>query len=265
MSMEVVVAGRPALVHTGGVELDPRLPALVLVHGAGMDHTVWHHQTRALAHRGLAAVAPDLPGHGRSPGAAPGSIEEMAEWLLELMDALGIERADLAGHSMGSLVALEAAATAPVRVDRLVLVGTSGQMGVHPDLLAAAEEDLPLAARLIAGWSFGGRGRMGGHPLPGTWLRGAGIRLVEASPPGTLAAGLRACAAYPGLDRAASVEVPSLVIAGSADRMTPPDAAGRLAGSLAAGRLEIVEGAGHLAMAEQPERVTALMRGFLGA
>lgn len=263
--MRIDVGGRQAFVHTGGVEVDPGLPAVVLVHGAGMDHTAWHHQTRALAHRGLAALAPDLPGHGRSPGPAPTSIDEMAGWVVDLLDAMGIERAALAGHSMGSLVALEAAASAPDRVERLVLVGSSGEMGVHPDLLAAAEQDLPLAARLIAGWSFGGRGRMGGHPLPGTWLRGSGIRLVEASPPGTLAAGLRACAAYPGLERAGAVAAPSLVIAGSADRMTPPDAAGRLARALPAGRLEIIEGAGHLTMAERPERVTALMGDFLGA
>jgi pimeloyl-ACP methyl ester carboxylesterase len=261
--MEVTVDGRRAFLYTGGVDLDRGRPAIVLVHGAGMDHTAWHNQTRSLAHTGLAAVAPDLPGHGRSEGPAPTTVEEMAVWTVALLDVLGLERTSLAGHSMGSLVALEVAATHPERVERLVLTGASGAMGVHPDLLAAADDDLALAARFISGWSFGGRGRMGGHPRSGTWLRGAGIHLVEASPPGTLAAGLRACLAYPGLERAALVEAPALVIAGTADRMTPPEASARLAATLPGGRLVELEGAGHLAMAERPREVLHLIRELL--
>lgn len=262
--MELEVGGRRAFLHTGGIEFDPSRPVVVLVHGAGMDHVVWRDQTRSLAHEGVAAVAPDLPGHGRSEGPVHTSIEEMAGWVVDLMDALGVERAGLAGHSMGSLVAVETAAAHPERVDRLILAGASGEMGVHPDLLAAAEDDLPLAARLIAGWSFGGHGRMGGHPRSGTWLRAGAIRLVEASPPGTLAAGLRACAAYPGLERASEVAAPTLVIAGEVDRMTPLPAGAKLAEALPEGRLEVVEGAGHMLMAEHPGEVLALMRDVLG-
>ncbi|MFO7547661.1 MAG: alpha/beta fold hydrolase [Acidimicrobiia bacterium] len=261
--MDVSVDGRRAFLHTGGVELTPWRPAILLIHGAGMDHTAWHHQTRALAHAGLAAIAPDLPGHGRSAGPVAASVEEMAAWVVALLDALGIERSSIAGHSMGSLVALETAAAHPERCNRLVLTGTTGAMGVHPDLLAAADRDLALAARFIAGWSFGGRGRMGGHPRSGTWLPGAARHLVAVSPPGALAAGLRACVAYPGLERAASVTAPALVISGTADRMTPPETSARLAGVLESGRLEVLEGAGHLAMAERPREVLQLMREFL--
>jgi pimeloyl-ACP methyl ester carboxylesterase len=261
--MEVTVDGRQVFVYTGGIELDRGRPAIVLIHGAGMDHTVWHNQTRSLAHTGLAAVAPDLPGHGRSEGAAPTSVEAMAAWTVAFLDVLGLQRTSLAGHSMGALVALEVAAAHPERVERIVLIGASGAMGVHPDLLAAAEDDLALAARFVSGWSFGGRGRMGGHPRSGTWLRAAATRLVEASPPGTLAAGLRACLAYPGLERAVSVAAPTLVIAGTVDRMTPPEASARLAATLPDARLVELEGAGHLAMAERPREVLHLIREFL--
>jgi pimeloyl-ACP methyl ester carboxylesterase len=261
--MEVTVDGRRAFLYTGGIDLDRGRPAIVLIHGAGMDHTVWHNQTRSLAHTGLAAVAPDLPGHGRSEGPAPTSVEAMAAWTVALLDVLGLQRTSLAGHSMGSLVALEVAAAHPERVERLVLTGASGAMGVHPDLLAAAEDDLALAARFVSGWSFGGRGRMGGHPRSGTWLRGAGTRLVEASPLAPSPPGCGPASPTRGWSGPPSVEAPTLVIAGTVDRMTPPEASARLAATLPDARLVELEGAGHLAMAERPREVLHLIREFL--
>src|SRR3546814_7797116 len=108
--MDFSVDGRAVFAHTGGQPFDRDLPVLVLVHGAGMDHTHWGLQTRYFAHHGYAVLAPDLPGHGRSQGPAPDSIEAYADWLLRLLDAGGTRRAALAGHSMGSLIALAAAA-----------------------------------------------------------------------------------------------------------------------------------------------------------
>ena len=103
-----------------------------------MDHIVWALQARSLAHRGRAVLALDLPGHGRSAGPALTSIAEMAAWLIRFLDAAGIAQAALCGHSMGALIALAAAASAPDRVRRLALLGVAARMPVHPDLLAAA-------------------------------------------------------------------------------------------------------------------------------
>ena len=107
--MRIEVDGVPAYAYTGGCAFDPRQPVAVFVHGAQHDHSVWILQSRYLAHHGWSVLAFDLPGHGRSAGMPLASVEAMAAWLLAALDAAGVDRAALAGHSMGSLIALEAA------------------------------------------------------------------------------------------------------------------------------------------------------------
>ncbi len=133
--MRLTVDGRSVLIS--GVRTGR--PVVVFLHGAGMDRSIWASQTRAFGGRGWDALAVDLPGHGGSAGPALGDIGAMADWTLALLTAAGSERAALVGHSMGALIALEAAARAPERVTRLALVGVAAKMPVHPDLLAAAE------------------------------------------------------------------------------------------------------------------------------
>src|SRR5437868_8841070 len=98
---------------------DAALPTIVFIHGAQNDHSVWALQTRYFAHHGFGVLAVDLPGHGRSKGAPLTSVEAMADWLLALLDTAGAGQAMLVGHSMGSLIALEAAHRAPQRVSRI--------------------------------------------------------------------------------------------------------------------------------------------------
>src|SRR3954447_15078500 len=113
--MELTVAGHTVFAATGGRDLDRNAPLIVLIHGAGMDHSVWSLQARYLAHHGRAVLAVDLPGHGRSGGAALGSIAELADWVPALLDAAGVKQAALVGHSMGAITALEAAGRHPDR------------------------------------------------------------------------------------------------------------------------------------------------------
>jgi len=142
--MKLVVDGREAYAYTGGKPFDPALPCVVFVHGALNDHSVWTLLARWFAHHGHSVLALDLPGHSRSEGPALASVEEMALWLLRVLDAAGVAQAALVGHSMGSLVALEAAARAPGRITRLVMVGTAYPMKVSDALLGTARER-PLA------------------------------------------------------------------------------------------------------------------------
>lgn len=165
--MKLQVDGRKAFAATGGRPFDPANPAVVFVHGAGMDHTVWTLQTRYFAHHGRSVLAVDLPGHGRSEGPPPGSIEGYAEWMARLIEAAGVARAALAGHSMGALIALEAAARAPERVSTLALLGVAARMPVHPDLLAAADANDPLAFELVTSWGYGKAAHLGGNRAPG--------------------------------------------------------------------------------------------------
>lgn len=253
--MELSVDGKPVFVATGGKPFKPELPTIVFLHGASLDHTVWTLQTRYFAHHGRNVLAVDLPGHGRSAGPVLGSIPALAEWVVRLLDAAQVERAALVGHSMGALIALEAAARAPARVWALALLGVAARMPVHGDLLAAANEGRHEAIDLIASWGFGRRAHFGGAQAPGLWMLGGGVRLFEHAQSGVLGRDLAACNDYKtALDAAAKVTCPVLLLLGEIDRMTPPPAARELAARIADSRMVVLPGTGHMMMIEQPDR-----------
>lgn len=264
--MDIEYRGRRVRLATGGRPVDGDEPLVVLVHGAGMDRTVWQLQTRWLAHHGRRAAAVDLPGHGASEGPPLTSIGELADWLAGLVETLDPGGASLVGHSMGSLVALETAARHPGAVQRLVLMGVAASMPVHPDLLAAARADDPLAARLITSWGLAVPSRLGGHPTPGLWMSGGSTALLARAPGGVLGADLAACDAHGtgAVDAAGAVACPVTLVLGRDDKMTPVRAAGPLVDALTAAASDagidpptvvVVEGAGHMMMLEDPAAV----------
>jgi len=256
------VRGRSIFAATGGRPFDAMLPALVFLHGAGMDHSVWSLQARYFAHHGHAVLALDLPGHGKSEGPALGSIAAMADWVMSCLGALGVERSALVGHSMGAFIAIEAAASAPERVMALDLLGVAARMPVHPELLAAARENRHLAPELITAWGYGRCAQLGGNPAPGLWMTGGGLSLLERAGPGVLAADLEACDAYDGGAAARRVRAPALLLQGRDDRMTPPQKAEPLLAAMPQAR-RLVLPAGHMLMIEQPDAVTDALRDFL--
>ncbi len=262
--MELQVDGRGVFAATGGRPFDPALPCLVFVHGAGMDHTVWALQTRFFAHRGRGVLALDLPGHGRSEGAPLASIEAMADWFLKQMAELGLAKASQEGHSMGALIALDCAARHPDRVRALALLGVAPRMPVHPDLLAAAEADDPLAFELMTSWGHGPSGHFGGARIPGTWMMGGGERLLERVRPGVLHADLAACNAYQGaMEAAAQIASPLLVIMGTHDKMTPARAGAKLAAAIPEAQQVIIPACGHMMLAEKPDETLDALKTIL--
>src|SRR4029077_20769270 len=117
--MGLFVNGSDIYAPPGGRAFDPALPLVVFLHGAGLDHTVWALLARWFAHRGFGVLAPDLPGHGRSEGEPLATIAAMADFTAARIAAAGARNASLVGHSMGSLVALEAAVRPPDKVAAL--------------------------------------------------------------------------------------------------------------------------------------------------
>src|SRR3954453_9890207 len=105
--MELKVSGNTVFASTGGRELDRNAPLTVLIHGAGMDHSVWSLQTRYLAHHGRSVLAVDLPSHGRSGGEPLATIGDLADWVPHLIDAAGFDQAALGGPLVGAVPALE--------------------------------------------------------------------------------------------------------------------------------------------------------------
>jgi pimeloyl-ACP methyl ester carboxylesterase len=258
MSVEVEVGGERVFASTGGRSFDRGLPAVALLHGSGNDHTVWALQARSLAARGRAVLALDLPGHGRSGGVPLDQVELMAEWLLTVLDTIGVAEVALAGHSLGAAVALETVAMAGERVTGLGLVATAALVDVHPDLMTAAAEHRHLASELIADWSHL-RGGAVGSPVPGHWPPGLTLRLNERALAGPLRADLEASAEYRGaMDATATVTCPTVVILGSDDRMVPAARGRELAAAIP--RATVVEIAGgHQLTVEHPDAVTGAL------
>jgi pimeloyl-ACP methyl ester carboxylesterase len=260
------VHGASAWCYSGGKPFDAQQPTAVFIHGAQNDHSVWGLQTRYFAHHGFNVLAVDLPGHGRSSGPALASVEAMAAWLLALLDAAGVAEALLVGHSMGSLVALEATQRAPQRVRGLAMLGTTYPMKVSDALLATARNDEPAAIQMVTTWSHSSIAQKPSCPGPGFYVPGNLRRLMQRmsqlNPDQLFYTDFSACNAYAnGEAAAAAVRCPTLFIFGSKDAMTPPRATKLLTSTIAHGRVVTVD-AGHALMAEQPDAVLDALFGF---
>ncbi|MGP1630495.1 MAG: alpha/beta fold hydrolase [Giesbergeria sp.] len=270
--MRVPVNEFEAYCYTGGRLFDAALPTVVLIHGVLNDHSVWAMQSRWLAHHGWNVLAVDLPGHCRSAGPAPQTVEEAADFVIALLGVLGVERAALVGHSWGSLIALEAASRLGNRASHLALVGTAWPMKVSPALLEAALHEPEKALRMVNVFS---RSTLCAPPSalgPGTWVFGAqmalGRRVLASNTQVNLFhRGFMACDQYARGDVAiAQIECPVLFALGALDQMTTPKAAQTLlTAAKAAGKKVSVSmlPVGHSEMTEAPEATLVALRDFL--
>ncbi|HEX4942795.1 MAG TPA: alpha/beta hydrolase [Usitatibacteraceae bacterium] len=261
--MNFIVQGYPAYAYTGGRTFDPKLPAVVFVHGAALDHSVWQWQSRHLANHGFSVLAVDLPGHGRSPGTLRTSVEALADWVAAFIEAACVDQAHVVGHSMGSLVALDTALRHPQRVAKLVLLGASVPMPVGEAFLAAAKDDSPAAFDMQTVWGHARLSALAASPVPGASLAMAGRWLTARSHAGVQHADLAACNAYaPAKDALRELKVPTLVIAGKRDQMTPLRAGQALAKEIPGARFLAFD-AGHSLPTEAPREIAHALRAAL--
>jgi pimeloyl-ACP methyl ester carboxylesterase len=259
--MKVLVQQNQAYIYTGTKSIDPTKPSIIMVHGAQHDHSVWILQSRYFAHHGFNVIAVDLPGHGKSAGKALHSVEAIAQWLLELITALGITQTHWVGHSMGSLAVLEAASRAPEKTMSLVLIGTAFPMRVSDVLLNAARDDEAQAFTMINFWSHSRLAHQPGSPGPGFSVFNQNKRLMERQVPGVLLNDFSACNAYEGgLVAAKNIASSTLFLLGEQDAMTPPKAATNLFNSIEGAKKEIIANCGHALMAERPDKVLAALK-----
>ena len=264
--MKLLIQEHEAFIYTGGktFKTSADKPTLVFIHGAQQDHSCWGLQSRYFAHHGYPVLTPDLPAHGSSQGEPLTSIEAMSAWIQALLTALSVEKAILIGHSMGSLIALETALQNPVVIEKVVLIGTSLPMPVSPALLEAAANDEAQAAALINQWSYSPRAQRGGSAIPGLWLLGMNQQLMARQRQGVFAADLNACNNYQReLNSLKTLDKPVLMLAGSLDKMTSPKVLHNIQQSLPKARLQILAGAGHALMAEQPDQVVFALKNFV--
>ncbi|MEJ2530448.1 MAG: alpha/beta hydrolase [Halioglobus sp.] len=259
--MKLEVGGQAAYCYTHYRDMDPARDSVLFIHGAGMDHTVWTLLARHFARHGRNVIAADLPGHGRSGGDPARSIGEMADWVAALLDELPVARTAVVGHSMGGLVALDFAARYPDRVRAIALVGSTAPMPVSEAILEAAAADDHAAFDMLTQWGYSKRHQFGGNSNPGLWMLGGTLRLFERCRPGVLHADMSACNRYAaGLERAAAVRCPALLVLGRDDRLTPVKSTRDLVAALPSPDVRILDGAGHTLMVEAPNALLDALR-----
>ena len=261
--MRCLVNGHTVHVEEGSARPGESTP-VVLLHGACNDHRVWLPLLPGLQQAGCAVYAPDLPGHGQSAGPLLTSVPEMADWLIAVLEACGLAQCALVGHSMGSLVALHAAALVPGSVTHLALVGTAWPMRVAPTLLELAQTQPSEAIHKMALWSHTQRDGLPLDPLAAAQTQA----LMESVQSGwgdgnLLATDLAACDEYgEGEAMAERVRGRTKVafILGTNDRMTPLKAAARLEQALPEAGVNLLD-CGHALMSEDTGGVLqALLR-----
>ena len=262
--MDLEVDGKHVFAATGGKPYNPSLPTVVFIHGTGMDHTIWNLQTRYFAWHGRSVLAVDLPGHGQSEGPALKTVEDMADWIGRMLDAAGAGPASLIGHSMGAGVAIEAASRLGDRISAIALCGTAARMPVNDTLLNAGHTGDPMAINMITEWGFDRRAQTGGAEMPGLWMTGAGVRLLERGDKGLIGTDLQASNDYAGAVAAAgNLTCKVLIVAGELDKMTPVKGLKPLTEVLPNYEIAVIPNCGHMMMVEYPGETLDALKSVL--
>jgi pimeloyl-ACP methyl ester carboxylesterase len=262
--MVLSVDDRKTYAYTANRAFDAGKPTVVFIHGAANDHSVWSLQSRYYAYHGWNALAVDLPGHGKSAGTALATIGDLAGWIAQLLDAVGAKDVTLVGHSMGSLVALETAARHPERIKRIAMIASAVPMQVSEALLNTSKANDHAAYEMINVFAHSNTAQLGGNRVPGMWMMGSAMRLMERSGDGVLYADFSACNNYTaGLEAAQKLKCPVLMILGKRDLMTPMKVARDVISKLADVKVVALDGAGHSLMAEKPDEVLDSLISFL--
>lgn len=254
--MKLKIDGETVFFSSGNCKIDPKKDSVLLIHGTGQDHSIWRLPTRYFAGHDRNVIAVDLPGHGRSGGRPLNSVRALADWVIEVLNTAGLDSAAVAGHSLGSLVALAVAALYPRRIRSIVLIGTAVPMPVSEHLLRKARENSHEAIEMLTHWGFSKAAQTGGNAADVNGLLNSNMRLMEKAKPGVIYADLVACNEYrEGMEHAKKVDCPALLILGECDRLTPVRSAARLAEALPNAEKVILEGCGHALLAERPDTV----------
>ena len=267
--MYIDVNGHKTYAYTGGKDFNPAQRTVVLIHGVLCDHSVWALQSRYLANHGWNVLAVDLPGHCKSAGAPPATVQEGALFVQHLLDALSVKQAALVGHSFGSLIALQAAANMGQRISHLAMVGTAYPMKVSQGLLDASLNEPEKALLMTNVFS---RATLAPPSGAGSWVFGASLALgrrVLASNKtvNVFHTGFNACNSYDqGLQAMAALTCPVLMVLGKADQMTlPKNAQPLIAQAKESGlSLQVVTiPHGHHQMTESPDETLNALKRFL--
>lgn len=201
------------------------------------------------------AIAIDLPGHGRSEGSGADRIEAYCDIVKEFLAALDLDRPVVVGHSMGGAIALSLALVDPGLLTAMVLVGTGARLRVQPQLFADLHDDVRGAVGRIA--------KLARAPGASAEQLTQDVEAMLRTPASVLEADFRACDAFDLMEQVRTITLPTLIICGTDDLMTPPKYADYLHRKINGSQFALIPAAGHMVMLEQPDEVSREIEAFL--
>ena len=229
-----------------GQGIDPNKETIVFLHGSGLSHIVWSLTEQFFSNKNFNVLSIDLPGHGNSDGPCIDSIEKISDWLEKVFKKLNLNNLILVGHSQGCLEILEYAFKYKERLKKLVLVGGSNKMPVHPDLINLAQNGDSDAVKLMMKWGYEGSKKfIGGNPVEKIIQSPRDISEI-------LAIDLIACNNYKnGPDAAKAIGCPTLLILGELDKMVNLKAGKKFSDLVKNSTTHVINGSGHMIMIEK--------------
>lgn len=239
---------------TGRGGIQEGLRTLIFVHGSGGSHLLWNHQRRFFE-KSYNVVAVDLPGHGEAGSDGEESIGAYVEHLFHLLRVLPGSAFCLFGHSLGGAIVQQFTFLYPQYVQALVLVGTGARLRVLPEILEGIQERFEETVKMICDYAFSKKSSQD--------MVEKGIETILQARPAVLYGDFAACDRFDIMGRVGTIRVPTIVICGGDDVMTPPKYARFLAEKIKGARLEIIDGAGHMVMIEKPDEFNSRVMDFL--
>ena len=229
-----------------GQGIDINKDTIVFLHGSGLSHIVWSLAEQFFSSKNYNVLSIDLPGHGNSDGPCLDSIEKIADWLEKVFDKLKLKNLILVGHSQGCLEILEYSSRYKERLKKLVFVGGSNKMPVHPDLIELAESGHSDAVKLMMKWGYEGSKKfIGGNPVEKIIQSPRDISEI-------LAVDLNACNNYSnGSEAAKVIDLPSMLIFGELDKMVNLEAGKKFSNLIKNSTTHVIKGCGHMIMIEK--------------
>lgn len=233
---------------------EPGQITLVLIHGSGGNHEVWSHQLESMS-GAFNVIAPDLPGHGLSEGRGEQEISRYAEWIRRFTKTLGAVPLVIGGHSMGGAVTIELCLRPPRRLLGAVFIGTGARLRVMPDIFGFLEKDREAFEDIIRQYGFSQK--------TDEFVKDTYFRISRKTDPLVTMGDFRACNGFDRMERLGEIKVPTMVLVGADDQLTPPKYAQYLHEKLSQSRLEVIPDAGHVIMLEQPGELNRKLEEFI--
>jgi pimeloyl-ACP methyl ester carboxylesterase len=251
---DVTVRGRRLGYVAQPEDFDGSALTVLFLHGSGGNREDWQAQLEGLSDL-VNTVALELPGHGASEPPGESSVDAYAQWVVEFVRTVGLEQVVLVGCSLGSAITQWLALSGEPWIKGIGLVGAGARLRVHPDFLEGLRKDSEKALRLLADFAL--------SRTPDPAIHQAVIEKFQKCSADLVHGDLSACNEFDVMKRIAEISLPTSILVGEEDRLTPAKYSHFLHDNIAGSRLAIIPGAGHLAMVEKPDDFNNLLRDFL--